>query len=181
MSSKTISAAVFMLVGVALLSSTGCASLGPDVGVLAYPIPVSPYWMKQKEDQFHVQERYNRTPILPPIAPGGPTVAIDPPSDDEVMRALEEIDPVQGNIPLLYEAQRNNVQIVKEKMSDFLDPPRIYPLIGPAQLHHSRWKCTVYYTRVLRPGWPLPQHNTDESSEVIYIDHSHLHRVGNVD
>jgi hypothetical protein len=133
------------------------------------------------EDAKWNHERYDRAVILPPIPPGGPTVAIDPPSDDEVMRALEEIDPVQGGFPLLHEEQRNNVRIVKEKIADYLDPPRVYPLIGPAQLHHSHWKCTVYYTRVTRPGWPLPQHIIDESQEVIYIDHNHLHMVGNVD
>jgi hypothetical protein len=68
--------------------------------------------------------------------------------------------------------------IHKEKIADFLDPPRFYPVVGPAQVHHSRWKCTVYYTRVIRPGWPLPQHMVDNSSEVIYIDHTHLHRIG---
>jgi hypothetical protein len=31
-------------------------------------------------------------------------------------------------------------------------------------------------------GWPLPHTLTDEDSrEVIYVDHNHLHMVGNVD
>ena len=58
---------------------------------------------------------------------------------------------------------------------------RVMPLVGPVQVHHVRWKCTVYYTRITRPGWPIPQHHVDESEEVIYIDHTHLHMVGNVD
>jgi hypothetical protein len=169
-----------LLLGSVVVTGSGCTSLGPQMGVLAYPIPVSPYWQKVPEDKKWVHERYDRLPVLPPIPPGGPTVAIDPPSDDEVIRALEEIDPVQGGMPLFHEEQRNNVRIVKEKIADFIDPPRVYPLVGPAQLHHSRWKCTVYYTRVSRPGWPLPQHHVDESEEVIYIDHDHLHMVGNV-
>jgi hypothetical protein len=172
---------LYTLLGLAPLAFTGCPSLGPQPGFLVYPIPISPLWQKEAEDKKHIHERYDRTPVLPPIPPGGPTTAIDAPSDDEVMRALEEIDPVQGGFPLLHEQQRNNVRIVKEKMADFIDPPRVMPLVGPVQVHHVRWKCTVYYTRVTRPGWPIPQHIVDESEEVIYIDHTHLHMVGNVD
>jgi hypothetical protein len=172
--------AACLFAGLAISTSSGCfQSLGPSMGFLSVPIPVSPYHMKQKEDRFHIKERYGKLPVLPPIPPGGPTEAIDPPSDDEVMRTLEEIDPVQGGLPLMHEIQRNNVLIHKEKTADFIDPPRVYPLVGPAQLHHARWKCTVYYTKVIRPGWPLPQHKVDNCVEVIHIDHDHLHRCGN--
>ena len=40
----------------------------------------------------------------------------------------------------------------------------------------------MYYTEVTRVGWPIPYTNTDEDKqEVLYIDHDHLHMVGNVD
>ena len=85
-------------------------------------------------------------------------------------------------MPFLYECQRNNVRIVKEKISDYIDPPRVFPLIGPAQVHHCHYKCTIYYTQVERMGWPLPHTLRDEDAqEVVYIDHNHLHMVGNVD
>jgi hypothetical protein len=143
---------------------------------------VSPYFQDKHEDDFHVHERYERAPILGPIVDGAPPIAMDPPSDDEVMRQLEETHPVEGGIPLFYTVQHNNVQITKELISDYVDPPRIYPLIGPAQLHHAHYKCTVYFTEVTRRGWPLPYTTVDEDArEVIYIDHDHLHQVGNVD
>ncbi len=104
--------------------------------------------MDKKEDEWWMKERYDRVPILGPLTPGGPVQALDPPSDDEVMRALERAHPVEGGLPLLHEMQRNNVRIVKEKIADYIDPPRFYPLIGPAQLHHAHYKCTVYYTEV---------------------------------
>ena len=80
------------------------------------------------------------------------------------------------------EVQRNNVRICKCKIADYVDPPRVYPLIGPAQLHHAHYKCTIYFEDTTRVGWPLPHtlHNA-EAQEVIYIDHNHLHMVGNVD
>ena len=121
-------------------------------------------------------------PILGPITPGAPTVAMDPPSEDEVMRALEKARPVEGGKPFLHEIQRNNVRITTEPNADYIDPPRFYPLAGPAQLHHAHYKCTVYFTEVTRVGWPVPYTTTDEDcQEVVYIDHDHLHMVGNVD
>jgi hypothetical protein len=166
------------------VTNTGCAflSVGVDWGPFGIPIPVTPYLQDKKEDEFWNHERYERVPILGPITSEGPAVALDPPSDDEVMRAFERAAPIEGGVPLLFEKQRNNVRIVKERIADYVDPPRFVPLIGPAQLHHAHYKCTVYYTEVTNVGWPIPHQLTDEDAqEVIYIDHNHFHMVGNVD
>jgi hypothetical protein len=97
------------------------------------------------------------------------------------MRALEDARPLEGGLPFLHEVQRNNVKIVVETIADSIDPPRVYPLIGPAQLHHARYKCTVYFTEITRVGWPVPYtFRNEDAQEVIYIDHDHFHRVGNV-
>jgi hypothetical protein len=172
-----------VLLGLAMLASSGCAGvIGPTLGPFGIPIPVSPFIMDQHEDRFWVKERYDRVPILGPLTAGGPVQALDPPSDDEIMRALERAQPVEGGLPLMHEVQRNNVRIVKEKIADYVDPPRFYPLVGPAQQHHAQYKCTIYYTEVTRVGWPIPHTLIDEDSrEVIYVDHNHLHMVGNVD
>ena len=137
----------------------------------------------QKEDEYWEHERYERVPILGPITSGGPPVALDPPSDDEVMRALGKGATGRGRRSLLWERNRNNVRIVKCKIADYVDPPRVYPLIGPAQQHHAHYKCTVYYEDVRRIGWPVPHtlRDDEDAEEVIYIDHNHLHMVGNVD
>jgi len=170
------------LIAATLLLTAGCTTFGPQLGPLAYPIPVSPFFQDQKEDNFWERERYDRVPILPPIIAGAPPRALDEPSDDEIMRALERVHPIEGGFPFLHEVQRNNVRIVKQCMADFIGRPRVIPLIGPAQLHHSRWKCTVFYTNVTRVGWPVPYTTVDEDArEVIYIDHSHFHMAGNVE
>jgi hypothetical protein len=186
MSRKTIFAVAGTLGCLLLLSTSGCIlpnnGIGPSIGFLAYPIPVSPYFQKQFEDEYHNKERYERMPVLGPIAAGVPCKSMDEPSDDEVMRALEEARRVQGGLPLLHEVQRNNVKIVKELISDSVDPPRVYPLVGPAQLHHVHYKCIIYYTEVCRVGWPIPYTTTNEDTqEVVYVDHDHLHMVGNLD
>lgn len=166
------------------VSQSGCfwmTSQGPNLGPLAIPIPVPVGLQKEREDKFWEKERYGRAPVLGPIPPGGPCEAVDEPSDDEVMRALERSRPAEGNWPFLYEVQRNNVRITKAKIADYIDPPRHYPLVGPAQQHHAHYKCTVYFQEVRRVGWPVPHTLVDEDCrEVVYIDHNHLHMVGDV-
>src|SRR5687767_3369301 len=184
MANKCIHLSPALLLLAVTVTNVGCAftSVGIDFGPFGIPIPVTPYLQDKKEDEFWNHERYERVPILGPITSEGPVVALDPPSDDEVIRAMERALPLEGGVPLLYEKQRNNVRIVKEKIADYVDPPRFVPLIGPAQLHHAHYKCTVYYTEVTRVGWPVPHTLTDEDAqEVIYIDHNHFHMVGNVD
>jgi hypothetical protein len=184
MSIKSKLAAFTLLVG-ATVANTGCfwiTTMGPNLGPFSIPIPVSPYFQDEQEWKFHMQERYEKVPILGPLTAGGPAQAIDPPSDDEVMRALERARPVRRGIPFLDEKQRNNVRITKCKIADYVDPPRVYPLIGPAQLHHAHYKCTIYFEETTRVGWPKPHtlYNA-EAQEVIYIDHNHFHMVGDLD
>jgi hypothetical protein len=183
MSTKAPRTTIGMLGLLALACTTGCSTVaGPNLGIFNFPIPVSPYFQKLPEDKFWNHKRYERMPVLGPITPGSPPHALDEPSDDEVMRALEKAKPLQGGLPGLYEVQRTNVHIVKVPISDYIDPPRVYPLAGPAQLHHVHYKCVVYYTEVTWVGWPIPYKTTDEDAqEVLYIDHDHLHMVGNVD
>lgn len=169
-----------------LLGTSGCSwplntNSAPSVQV-PVPVPVSPYFQDDQEDRFWVHERYERVPVLGPVTAGGPPMALDPPSPDEVMRALERARPIEGGVPLLHEKQRSNVRMTIEPLGDYVDPPRVYPLIGPAQVHHAHYKCTIYYSETTRVGWPVPYTTVDEdASEVVYIDHNHFHRCGNVD
>ncbi|NLF09427.1 MAG: hypothetical protein GX594_15820 [Pirellulaceae bacterium] len=183
MSSKTVFSITGVLGLLSLIVCSGCSTVaGPGLGVFGVPIPISPYLQKSAEDRFWEYERYERMPILGPITPGTPETALDEPSDDQVMRKLEKARPIQGGLPFLEEIQRNNVRIVKEKIADYIDEPRVYPLIGPAQLHHVHYKCIVYFTEVTRIGWPIPYTTrNEEAQEVIYIDLDHFHMVGNVD
>lgn len=183
MTTKAAYRAVGILTLLSLVSALGCAMAGgPNIGIMAIPIPVSPYVQKVAEDKAWEHERYERMAVLGPLTPGAPEKSLDPPSDDEVMRVLEKSRSVQGGLPMLHEIQRTNVRIVKELLQDSIDPPRVYPLVGPAQLHHVHYKCIVYFTEVTRVGWPIPYTTrNEEAQEVVYIDHDHLHAVGNLD
>ncbi|MDP1564255.1 MAG: hypothetical protein Q8M16_22990 [Pirellulaceae bacterium] len=180
---KRIVTSVLMLgLGLSVLPSTGCFyATGPSLGLLSVPVPVTPYMQKTREDQHEIDLRYSKVPILGPITPGAPTAAMDPPSDHEVMAALERARPLQGGVPFLNEVQRSNVRIVKEKIADYIDEPRVLPLIGPVQLHHVHYKCTVYFSERKIVGFPIPHTlQDDEAVEVLYLDHNHLHQVGDV-
>jgi hypothetical protein len=166
------------------LLQTGCIGItsGINMGPFGIPIPVSPFYQDQEELEYHIHERYARVPIMGPLTAGGPVVALDPPSDDEVMQAMEKARPVRGGIPLFSEKQRNRVRIVKEKIADYIDPPRFVPLIGFAQLHHAHYKCTVYFEERYINGWPVPYTlENKEAVEVLYIDHNHFHMCGDPD
>ena len=181
---KTVSFAAIVVALMTLVGSSGCSTYGPNVrnSLLLYPVPLSPFFQDELEDKAWEHERYDMVPILGPITEGGPVVALNPPSEDEVIRALEKARPVEGGLPFLHEVQRNNVRMVIEPIADYIDPPRVYPLIGPAQQHHAHYKCTIYFEEVTRVGWPIPYTTKNEDAqEVVYIDHNHLHIVGNVD
>jgi hypothetical protein len=184
MSTSKSSGVLLLLATLCLGASSGCGVtvIGPQLGVVSIPIPVTPYLQKKEEDKAWWHLRYERAPILGPLTAEGPGIGMDPPSDDQVMCAFEKAKPAQGGMPFLYEIQRNNVRIVKDKIADYVDPPRVYPLIGPAQLHHVHYKCTIYFTQKNRVGWPIPYTTrNDDGAEVIYIDKNHFHMVGNVD
>jgi hypothetical protein len=184
MSQKITARLLLSFLALATLSGTGCVGItaGPNFGLLGVPIPVSPYFQKMEEDEFWNKERYERVPILGTAHRGRTGRG---PRSSERRRGdagLRKGRPIQGGLPFLHEVQRNNVRIVIEKIADYVDPPRFVPLIGPAQLHHAHYKCTIYYTEVTRVGWPIPYTTRNEDArEVIYIDHNHFHMVGNVD
>ncbi|NUQ63799.1 MAG: hypothetical protein HUU20_15085 [Pirellulales bacterium] len=71
----------------------------------------------------------------------------------------------------------NNVRITKELVSESIDPPRMFPNIGLAQMHHALFKVTAYGSTLVRH--PSASHgnmyvNPDEI-QVIFIDRDHLH------
>ena len=121
MSKTIIYTSLLSLVAGAMVFSSGCIGLpGPSLGPASVPVPVPSYLQDQYEDKAFEKERYNynKTVILAPIPPGTEHIALDTPSDDEVIRALEKARKTQGGIPFLETRERTNVKIVKEKIAD---------------------------------------------------------------
>lgn len=159
-----------------LLAQVGCTVQPLYHGSMPFP-----FWLPMPVPQIigdNIQERiekdYRNVPIMPPIRDFAPIYCMDPPAEYDVIRAMKK--PSRGGkIPYLYEKQYNNMQITIEKIVDSVDDCRFYPLVGPAQLHHCHYKCTIYFDRIRRSNYPFAWEVSDKDVEVIYIDKDHLH------
>ncbi|MBY0513791.1 MAG: hypothetical protein K2P78_07745 [Gemmataceae bacterium] len=162
----------FWLLAAALLPASvgsGCNPLA--MGVLT-PVPIQPWVTERMEDKY-LHKNDGRTPIMPPIRDGfPPPICEDPPSDLECLRALHR--PHRG-IPYVLEEFRDDIYIVKNRLVDKIDPPRFFPLVGPAQLHHCHWECVIYWTETVQSDYPFPCKLKKQRVQVIYIDKDHLH------
>jgi hypothetical protein len=137
------------------------------------PIPVPPWVTENLERKYAWNKTDFRTVIMPPIREGfPPPVCEDPPDDATVIRVMED---VTRGVPYIYEEFRDDIEVVTERIVDRIDPPRFYPLVGPAQLHHCHWKCTIYYTETCESAYPFPVRIRRPRVQVVYIDRDHLH------
>ena len=153
----------------ALAGSSGCYPF--SMGIFT-PTPVPP-WVTERMEEKYAHQNDHRTPILPPIRDGFPApLCEDAPSEAEILRAMPHIT---RGVPYIYEEFRDNIQISTERLVDRIDPVRFYPLVGPAQLHHCHWKCTIYYNETVESGYPFPFQAKKQRVEVVYIDKDHLH------
>ena len=173
-----------VLLAVAILAplgASGCALPFTGTHLLVHPysmgiftpIPVPPWATEQMERKYLWNKTDFRTVVMPPIPDGfPPPICEDPPDDAAVLRAI--VDVTRG-VPYVYEEHRDDVEIITERIVDRIDPPRFYPLIGPAQLHHCHWKCTVYFTETVESTYPFPVQIVRPRVHVVYIDKDHLH------
>ena len=160
-----------LLAGI-LVAPAGLCGCNPYTMGVATPIPVQPWTAERIEDKFEHRNDW-RTPIMPPVRDGfPPPICEDPPSEQEVLRAMPR---VTRGVPFAYEEFRDGIQIVTERLVDKIDPPRFFPLVGPAQLHHCHWKCTIYYTETVQSSYPFPVKVVKNRVQVVYIDKDHLH------
>jgi hypothetical protein len=101
---------------------------------------------------------YRRRGSLPAKAMA---VDINPPSDQDVQLAWWELRHDNG-----YDVEPDEVRqlrIIKEKLVDFIDPPRVFPKVGRARLHHAHYKCTVW--------------SGEDEVDAVYLDRTHFHGV----
>ncbi len=112
------------------------------------------------------------TPVVPPIKTGEKPCCENPPTNEEILRALPTL---ARGIPYVYDQYRDDMEFTVEKLVDRVGEPRFFPLIGPAQLHHCHWKCTVTFTEVIEITNPFPFTSKTQRAEVVYIDEDRLH------
>lgn len=158
---------VLMLLAATPFAATGCLGAG-----LLTPVPVQP-WVAERLEEKALNKNDHRAAIMPPIRDGyPPPMCEDPPTEREVLRTLSR---VKRGVPFICEEFRDDIRIFSERIVDKIDPPRFFPLIGWAQLHHCHWKSTVYWTETLQSDYPFPQMLKKRRVQVVYIDKDHLH------
>ena len=161
----------FWLLAVAAFTAVGGGCNPLTLGFLT-PVPVPPWTAERMEAKLN-HKNDGRTPIMPPIRDGfPPPICEDAPSDAEVLRAMPR---VPRGVPYVYETFRDDIVIVKNRLVDKIDPPRFFPLVGPAQLHHCHWECVIYYNELVQSDYPFPVYVKKARVQVIYIDKDHLH------
>ncbi len=153
------------------------AGVNSDAGVTGTVMLDPETFAATQSDAKAAEEPSSPSPLPRPIVAAHSCKGIEPPSDDEVIRAVGEKRKLNGTWVRVFEKNGKDIRIVKEKKADYVDPPRTYPLIGPAQLHHTHYKCSVHFTESLRVGWPIPHKSEKEAVEVVYIETSHLHKL----
>ena len=123
MAAKTVQHALGLCCLTLVAVMTGCGyplntTYGPTPQ-FPVPIPVSPFFQDQYEDKYWMKERYERVPVLGPITSGGPAVALDPPSEDEIIRALIENQHIEGGLPFLcWQKKRREIEASCVAMAD---------------------------------------------------------------
>jgi hypothetical protein len=147
--------------------------LHPTGWSFAWPILPS---QSQRLEEDMAREAEDRVPVLDPIAGEfAPPTCLDPPSEADVWKKVPKF---RHGCPPFYEVQRNNARFLIEKIGDKVDPVKIMPLVGPVQLVHCHYKCTIYFDETYWSDYPIPYRHAAARVEVIYIDKDHLRRAG---
>jgi hypothetical protein len=167
-------ASAWLIAAVGLLAPmtlSGCWFVPYSMG-FATPIPVPP-WVTERMEEKYCYDRDHKATILPPIREGfAPPVCLDPPDMALIVRSMPKLE---RGVPYFAEMFRDDIQVATELLVDRVDPARFFPLIGPAQLHHCHWKCTIFYNETHESGYPFPFQCKKRRVQVVYIDKDHLH------
>ena len=162
----------WVLLALTLAAPVGLSGCVPYSMGIFTPVPVPP-WVQERMDEKYGGLNDGRTPVLPPIREGfPPPLCEDPPDISAVLRAMPR---VTRGVPYFYEEHRDDIEMIPERIVDKIDPPRFFPLVGMAQLHHCHWKCVVYYTETKESSYPFPYHVRRPRVEVVLVDKDHLH------
>jgi hypothetical protein len=134
-------------------------------------VPAGPTVPDGSQTKFYLPQE-NATPVLPPIPQGQRPVCDNAPDHAAILRTMSR---AERGVPGVYDVCREDFEFITEKLVDKIDPPRFFPLIGPAQLQHCHWKCTIYYNETLEFASPVGFSFTRPQVEVVYMDRDRLY------
>ena len=87
---------------------------------------------------------------------------LTPPTDRDILRQLPKL----AKLPI------GEISIVKNRIVDKIECPKVYPVVGLAKLHRQQWECTVYYTETAPDADANPVKKN--RVEVVYLDKNNL-------
>jgi len=64
-------------------------------------------------------------------------------SAEDVLHLLDQQRQLNGALSKFFQEHPEEIGLVKVKRRDCIDPPRMVAVMGPAELHHARFACTV--------------------------------------
>lgn len=108
----------------------------------------------------------HRLSILGPTKSGVRPRRVDPPTLGEVLRASTDT-PAFARTADWLRKHEGRLEVMEEVIADYVDPPRVVPWLGPAQLHHVHYRVTI-------------SAEDDGSVEVVTVDHSHYYMIPTV-
>ncbi|VTR93324.1 sigma-70 family rna polymerase sigma factor : RNA polymerase sigma factor, sigma-70 family OS=Singulisphaera acidiphila (strain ATCC BAA-1392 / DSM 18658 / VKM B-2454 / MOB10) GN=Sinac_6419 PE=4 SV=1: Sigma70_r2: Sigma70_r4_2 [Gemmata massiliana] len=158
---------VFLALVVTAVVGAGGGSGGGPATVRADPPPARPDPTIEELKKENTRLRLENFALLQRLLRA--EKALDPPTDDEVIKALPKAPPG---------AARDDIVIVKDKLLERLDPAKQHPNVGQARLRHQHWECSVYFTETVTVPWPIPVQMAKKRVSVVYIDKDVLIPVG---
>ena len=93
------------------------------------------------------------------------------PGDEEVLAPYRRAHPASGGEFVVWRREFKDVRIEKDKIADYIDPTRIYPLIGPAQTSSCAFQVRALVHRGDSLRMAVSSHEFDENQRK-----SDLHR-----
>ena len=185
MSQRTVLAASSTLIAAVSLTSTGCfgaLTAGPDIGPLGDSSAGQPLLPEEgrKTSSGTTSDTSGRRSWdrSSPAARRSPSIR---PATTKSCGPGKKPTRSRAACPSCTKSSATTSASSKTRSPTTSIRPASCRCIGPVQLHHAHYKCTIYYTEITRVGWPVPHTLVDEDSqEVIYIDHNHFHMVGPV-
>jgi hypothetical protein len=134
-------------------------------------VPIPPWAVERLEEKDSCKNDFRR-PIMPPIREGYSVECAAEPDEALVLR--RGVPPLPAGLPFC-EVQREIVHLESKKVGDKIDPPRFFPLVGPARLHHLHYECRVTFAVTLRlTGLPGAEWKW-RCEQVVPLDTDHLH------
>jgi hypothetical protein len=114
--------------------------------------------------------RVESVPILGPIRDADAPFCLNPPTEDEVWKALPK--------PRSDATRRTNARFTIEKIGEKADDCKVYPLAGPCRLVHCHYKCIATFDEETPGLADVAPRSLSRHSEVVFLDKDHLTRCG---